>query len=115
MVSWLKRWQEFTGWLPLLAVLAVVGWVVLGASAGRDDLIRWLLELPILTGYALAASGLAYLSWRRWSFRLSVEDKRELWLKTLSGHRGAMLIFVVNAAFYLLALTLFALFFWPPR
>lgn len=115
MVSWLRRWQEFTGWLPLLAVLAVVGWVVLGASAGRDDLIRWLLELPILTGYALAASGLAYLTWRRWSYRLSEDEKRALWERLLAGERGAIWIHAINAGFYLAALVLYALFFWPQR
>lgn len=115
MKAWLKRWQEFTGWLPLLAVLAVVGWIVLGASAGRDDLVRWLLELPILTGYALAAAGLAYLSWRRWSYRLTDAEKADLWRRMLAGERGAIVVFVTNATFYLGALVLFALFFWPPR
>lgn len=114
-MGWLKRWQEFTGWLPLLAVLAVVGWVVFGVSAGRDDLIRWLLELPILTGYGLAAAGMAYLTWRRWSYRLSDADKAVLWQRLLDGDRGAMVVYVVNAGFYLAVLALYLFFFWPAR
>ena len=115
MKDWLRRWQEFTGWLPLLAVLAVVGWIVLGASAGRADLVRWLLELPIVTGYALAAAGLAYLTWRRWSYRLDDAGKAELWRRLLAGERGAITVYVVNAAFYLALVVVYALFFAPPR
>lgn len=115
MKEWLRRWQEFTGWLPLLAVLAVVGWIVLGASAGQDDLVRWLLELPILTGYALAAVGLSYLAWRRWSYRLNDAGKADLWRRIMAGEQGALTVFVVNAAFFLLTIVVLADFFRPKR
>jgi hypothetical protein len=115
MKDWLKRYQEMTGWLPLLAVLAVVGWVVFGASAGRDDLIRWLLELPILTGYALAAAGMAYLAWRRWSIRLKEAEVCDYWERLMRGERGALVVYVVNAAFYLIAFLALLWFFWQPR
>ncbi len=114
-MSWLRRFQEFMGWLPLIAALAVLGWVVLGTAAARDDLVRWLLELPILTAHALAASGLAYLAWRRWSMRLDDAGKADLWRRLMAGERGALTVFAINAAMYALFLVVFAWFVWPAR
>lgn len=102
-------------WLPLAVVLALLGWMAFGQSAARDDLIRWLLELSILSGYALAAAGMAYLSWRRWSYRLDDDDKRRLWAGAMGGHRGPLAIFVTNALMYLAFVALFLAFFWQAR
>lgn len=100
-MNWLKRWQEFTGWLPLLLLIAVLAWVVLGAVSDRDDLIRWLIELPVRTLYVVAASGVSYLVWRRWSFRMDDEQLREYWTGLLAGDLGSIVVFLVNAGFYL--------------
>lgn len=114
--NWLKRWQEFTGWLPLAAVTAVIGWLVLVPLARvSPELMSWLAELPVYIAYALAASGLAYLSWRRWSIRLTHEDIRDYWARLMEGDRGALVVFVTNAAFYVLSLAIFLAFFWPAR
>lgn len=97
----LERYQEFYGWMPLLLLLAVSAWVVLGAVSDRDDLIRWLLELPVKTLYAAACSGVAYLVWRRWSYRMNEEELRAYWAGLLAGAPGPAIIYLVNAGFYL--------------
>ncbi len=101
MNAWLKRHQEFFGWMPLLLIVAVGAWVLLGAVSDRDDLIRWLLELPVKSLYAAAASGVAYLVWRRWSYRMNDDELRAYWAGLLAGAPGPMVIYLVNAAFYL--------------
>jgi hypothetical protein len=117
MRDFLKRWQEFTGWLPLLVFLALAGWVVFGALDPRlaPDRLSWLLDLPVMVAYALAASGMSYLAWRRWSVRLTGEEICAYWARVQAGERGAVVVFVVNAAFYLAALGMFLWFFYPAR
>ena len=47
--------QEFTLWLPGLVVLAVLGYVILGAIVRvGPDALAWLAELPALCAYAAA-------------------------------------------------------------
>lgn len=101
MKDWLKRWQEFAGWMPLLLVLAVLAWVLLGGVSDRDDLIRWLIELPVKTLYAAAVSGVAYLVWRRWSFRMDDEQMSRYLNGLLAGEPGPTTIYLTNAGFYL--------------
>lgn len=115
MMAFLKRWQEFTGWTPLIVVLAVVGWIVLGGLDPRlgPDRVGLLLDLPIITAYALVASGVAYLFWRRWSNRLSDEQKARLWDGLMKGQTGAIVVYCVNAAFYLTVTVLVFRFFKP--
>ncbi len=100
----LKRYQEFSGWMPVLLVVAVVAWVVLGGVSDRDDLIRWLLELPVKALYAAAISGTAYLVWRRWSFRMTDEQQKTYIDGLLQGQRGPVLVYLTNTGFYLCAL-----------
>ena len=101
MKAWFARWQEFYGWMPILLVLSLVAWIALGAVGDRDDLIRWLLELPVKTLYAAAISGITYLVWRRWSYRMCDEQLKTYWDGLLAGHRGPVIVFLTNAAFYL--------------
>lgn len=114
--NYLKRWQEFVGWLPVVVLLAVAAWIVLGAldRLAVVDALAMLVDLPIRTAYALAALGLAYLVWRRWSMRLSGEQLDDLWRRLMAGELGALIVFVVNAGFYLCA-SLALLYFFSPR
>lgn len=100
MNAWLKRWQEFVGWMPLLLVIAVIAWVLLGAVSDRDDLIRWLIELPVKVLYALGASGVTYLVWRRWSYRMNDTELRAYWDGIMRGDAGPLIVYLTNAALY---------------
>lgn len=101
MNAWLKRWQEFAGWMPLLLVVAVFAWILLGAVSDRDDLIRWLIELPVRALYLVAASGVSYLVWRRWSYRMTDAQQARYWDGLLAGEPGPTVVYLVNAGFYL--------------
>jgi hypothetical protein len=117
VMGWLKRYQEFVGWTPLIVLGALAAWIVFGALDPRlgPDRLGLLLDLPILAAYAFAASGIAYLAWRRWSKRLTEEQLARYWDGLLRGDRGPMLVFAVNALFYLSGLVLAFAFFWPAR
>lgn len=114
IVAYLKRWQEFLGWAPLAVIVVLVAYVVIGAAdrlAVVDALAR-LVDLAIDLAVAFLASGLAYLIWRRWSYRLTGAQLEELWHRLLDGERGAIVVFTVNAGFYLcITLALLYLFF----
>lgn len=112
--TWLVRFQEFAGWAPLAGLVVIAAWVALGGIADRDDLIRRLLELPVAATYALLASGIAYLVWRRWSYRMCDDELAVYWNDVLQGRRGAVIVFLTNAVFYLCVFmsTLFFLYFW---
>ena len=111
--EYLKRWQEFVGWAPLLLLFAIGAWLVFGAMdpLAVVDALAQLVDLPIDTLRALVASGLAYLIWRRWSYRLTGEQLDQLWAGVMRGERGPLIIFSVNAGFYL-CVTLSLLYFF---
>jgi hypothetical protein len=114
--NYLKRWQEFLGWAPLVAVIALTAWLVLGAldPLAVVDALAQLVDLPIRAVWALVALGLAYLTWRRWSYRLTEEQMNDLWNRLMAGERGAIVAFSINAGFYL-CVTLALLYFFSPR
>ena len=111
---WLTRWQEPLLWLPLVGLLILGAWVLLGAldETAVADSLSLLMNLPIVSAYAFAASGLAYLIWRRWSYRLTVEQLQALWAGLMRGERGPLVIFVVNAGFYICVTLGLLLFFF---
>lgn len=113
--AWAKRWQEFIGWLPVLALLAVASWILLGGITDRSDIIRWLLELPVLTAYALAALGIAFLARRRQRRKLTKAESIELWNRAVAGERGALIIYLTDVLVWALTFALSFLFFWPHR
>ena len=115
--KFLTRWQEFIGWLPLLAALIIAAWIVLGAldALATLDLLAVVADLPVRSAYAFAALGLAYLAWRRWSYRLTTEQKADLWERLMKGERGAIVVYVVNAGFYLCTTLALLYFFLPAR
>ena len=113
----LRRWQEFTGWTPLLVVLVLAGYVLLGGLYPRldGDRLGLLLELAIVSSYAMAAVGLTYLSWRRWRQQLSEAQQAELWERLMLGERGAMLVYAINALVWLAMLLAWLAFFYVVR
>jgi hypothetical protein len=58
-----SRWQECLVWLPVLVMLALVGWIVFGALDQRitSDALAWLLELPILCAHFAAGCAAAWM------------------------------------------------------
>lgn len=112
-----KRFSEFVGWLPLQVALAIAGVVVLGGMARGlgPDLLAWLAELPIYLAFAFAALGISYLAWRRWRYPLDAEQKADLWRRLMAGEPGALIVYGVNATFYLAVLWLALSFFSPAR
>ncbi len=109
----LIRWQEFIGWTPLLVLLTLAGFVVLGALYPRldGDRLGLLLELAIISAHAMAAVGITYLGWRRWRLQLTPEQQDRLWDGLMSGERGPLLVHVVNAAVWLSSLIALLVFF----
>lgn len=113
LIDYLKRWQEFFGWLPLVALLAIASWLVLGAldSLAVVDAMAQLVDVPIRALQALCALGLAYLAWRRWSYRMTADELADYWQRLMAGERGAVVVFTFNAGFYL-CISLALLFFF---
>lgn len=111
--GWLKRWQEPVVWMPLLALLAFGAWLVFGAMdpASTVDMLSRLMDLPITTAYAVAVLGLAWFARRRQRRRLSDEEQRELWRRTLDGELGALLIYFVDTFVWLVCVYLLLQFF----
>jgi hypothetical protein len=115
MLAYLKRWQEFVGWLPLVVILAAGAWLVFGAldPLAVVDALAMLVTLPIRAAYAFAALGLAYLAWRRWSQRLDETQLADFWRRLMNGEPGALIVFAINAGFYLCVSLALLLFFSP--
>jgi hypothetical protein len=112
--AWLRRWQEFVGWAPVTALVALATVVFLGAIPGLllpPDVLADLAHLPVRAAYAITASGLAYLGWRRWSMRLNDQQLTDFWTALMAGHRGALVVFLTNAAFYLCTFVSLLVFF----
>lgn len=108
--------QEFTLWLPGLSLLAVAAFIVLGAIAriGTDS-IAFLLELPAMCAYALAAFG---LSWVIKSLYLhDIDRAEEVRLQALAeaGDTGARWVLVKDRIETFACLALMLAFLWPAR
>ena len=101
LTAFLSRWQESVLWLPTLLLLALSAWLVLGAldRTATVDSLAMLLNLPIITAYALAALALAHLARRRWRKKLSEADQEYWWAKLVRGEYGAVVIYVGDAVF----------------
>lgn len=110
---YLLRWQEFLGWAPLVAVLAVVAWVTLGAldPVAAASALSTLVDLPARAVAAILAVGIAYLAWRRWSYRLDEEQRRRLWDGVMAGDRGPIIVYLFNGVFFLCAAISLLVFF----
>jgi len=105
-------------WLPLLAVLSVAGFILLGALPGAElspDLINRLSALPVLcvqAGCAIVmAAGFNYTcSWD--PARGTEAGWHDL---ALAGNADAKWLLIRNDLRWAYLLTLFLAFFWPVR
>lgn len=104
--------------LPLLALLAIAGFVLLGALPGAElspDLINQLSALPVLCVQAGCAIVMAagFNNLFCWEPCRSMEaDWHGL---ALAGNAGAKWLLIRNDLRWAYLLTLFLAFFWPVR
>jgi amino acid transporter len=113
--SFFARWQESILWLPTLVLLALAAWLVLGAldRTATVDTLSLVINLPVLTAYALAALALTHLARRRWRKKLADHEQDQWWTKLMRGDHGAVVIYIVDAAFtVILTCALLAFFFF---
>jgi hypothetical protein len=119
--SFLVRWQEFAGWLPLcvaLLVLGFIGFSALDRHAG-SDLLPAAAALPLKIAYAIAACGIALLFRRRWRYKLEPIEQSRLWDRLTGGmtgstNAGAIVVHVTDAVLSLCALYWLLRFFSLP-
>ena len=111
--SWIRRWQEPVVWLPLVSLLAIGAWLLLGAldPSATVDIIAALVEVPVLTAKAIAALGLAWLARRRFRHRLDDEQKLAHWEGVQAGRLGPVVVFVVDALVFVACAALLLHFF----
>lgn len=114
--SWVSRWQEFVVWLPVLCVIAVVAYVLLGAVAriGADPL-AWLAEIPVMCAWAAVACATAWLIKRTYMHDLDTTAEQLLFDRVLAGDANARWLLVVDRLEWLALLVLAFAFFWPAR
>lgn len=115
--AWLSRWQEFVIWLPVLCVLAVAGYVLLGAVVriGADPL-AWLAEVPVMCVWAAVAAATAWLIKRTYLLDLDDAMERELYRRVLDeADADARWLLVKDRLEWLVLLVLAFGFMWPAR
>lgn len=104
--------------LPLLVLLAIAGWVVIGGLPSvvlTGDLMSWLAELPILTCYALATLVAAMAGMHVTGMNLDNADRLALMHRAASGNYEAYRVVRHEALCWFAMLALAALYFWPAR
>lgn len=108
--------QEFTLWLPGLSLLAVAGFIVLGAVARvGSDSIAFLLELPALCAYALAAFGLSWVVKALYLHDIDRRDEVRLQALAEQGDAGARWVLVKDRLETFACIALMLAFLWPAR
>lgn len=115
--TFFSRWQEFLLWMPVLVILAIVGWIVFGALDQRitADALSWLLELPIQCAYLAAACGAAWMFKFTYLFDFQINREQALHDLVLAGNTHARWLLIKDRAEWAFLLVLFVLFFWPAR
>lgn len=110
------------GILPALVVLSIGGVIVLGGVADSmpkdaqlKDMLAWLRNLPVLTGYATAAVVMAMAT--LWAFAYEPgPGTEEGWHDlALTGNPHAKWLIVQHNIHRLLMLAMFLAFFWSSR
>ena len=108
--------QEFTLWLPGLVLLAVIGYVVLGAVVRvGPDALAWLAELPALCAYAAAWLAFAWAIKAVYLYDIDRVTEKELQQRILAGDLNARWLVVKDRLETFAALLLSLAFFWPAR
>jgi hypothetical protein len=108
--------KAFAIWLPLMTLLTLVGWLVLGALPGMrmtGDLVAWLAELPVVTCYAIAAGAATSLSMRATGMNLDNDYRCELIKKAALGDNAALKTLNQEIRAWLAFLAIWSLFFFP--
>lgn len=103
-------------WLPLMTLVTLAGWLVFGALPRMEltgDLIAWLLELPVVTCYAIAAGGFTMLTMHWTGINIDNEQRAELFGMALAGNRHARHLLLIETAAWLGFLCVFGSFFFP--
>lgn len=104
--------------LPLLVLLAIVGWIFIGGLPDVEltgDLMSWLAELPILTCYALATLVAAMAGMHLTGMNIDNADRLALLQRAASGNRDAYRVVRHESLCWFVMLGFAALFFWPAR
>ncbi|MBN4937325.1 hypothetical protein JY409_04615 [Stenotrophomonas maltophilia] len=117
IVSFFSRWQEFIVWMPVLVILALIGWVLLGAldrTIGGDVLAQ-LLQLPIHAIYLAAACAAAWMFKRTYLYDLNEAEEWELHAAALAGDGRAWRMLLLDRVEWLCLIGLFVAFFWIAR
>jgi len=103
-------------WLPLMTVATLLGWLVFGALPRMEltgDLIAWLLELPVITCYAIAAGGFTMLTMHWTGINIDNDRRAELFAMALEGNEHARNLLEQETRAWLGFLCAFAAFFFP--
>ncbi|MDC7806417.1 hypothetical protein PQS31_06210 [Luteimonas sp BLCC-B24] len=115
--GWVSQWQEFVVWLPVLFVIAIVAYVLLGAVVriGADPL-AWLAEIPVMCAWAAVACATAWLIKRTYWMDLDDVMERELYERVLNeADPEAWRLLIKDRVEWLALLLLAFAFFWPAR
>lgn len=108
--------KAFLIWLPLLAILAVMGWIVIGALPGVEltgDHLAWLAELPVVTCYAVAAGGASILGMQITGMNIDNTERGQLLQKAAAGDLHAYRLLKLETFAWLAHLAFWSLFFFP--
>ena len=108
--------QEFTLWLPGMVVLAVIGYIVLGAIVRvGPDALAWLAELPALCAYAAAWLACSWVIKVVYMHDIDRPTEAVLQQRVLAGDPDARWLLLKDRLETFGALLMALVFFWPPR
>lgn len=116
MIRLTTHFKAFAFWLPLMVVLTVLGWLVLGALPGMrmtGDLVAWLAELPVITCYAIAAGAATSLTMRATGMNLDNAYRQQLIERAANGDASAHRTLNQEIRAWLAFLAIWSLFFFP--
>jgi hypothetical protein len=108
--------KAFAIWLPLLALLSILGWIVLGAMPGArftGDILAWLAELPVITCHAAAAGGACVLGMHITGMNIDNVERSRLMERAANGDAAALRLLQLETFAWLAHLAFWSLFFFP--
>ena len=103
-------------YLPGMALLAIVGWTIFGALPGMaitGDVLSWLLELPVVTCYAMAAGAAALLLMHITGMNIDNSTRAALMQQAQAGDLHAVRALRDETIAWIVTLVLAGIFFWP--